>query len=158
MVTSLLVLGAWVGVMVALAGILTLVCRRCLGGPPPPPRRARSRRRPDLVPEVTPEGDRPRRVVVRVRRAAPPMTRRRPLQEVASDLRRLARELAAVPAGAPFIRWQALQAAYDKVLVEAAESLEVPHSLPDLPMGSARDIERLRVVCALEAAGLVVQG
>ena len=106
---------------------------------------------------MTPEGDRPRRPVVRVRRGGQPVTRRRPLQEIATDLRRLARELAAVPAGAPFIRWQALQAAYDRVLLEAAESLEVSHSLPDLPMGSARDIERLRVVCALEAAGLVVQ-
>ena len=155
--TSLLVLGAWVGVMVALAGVLTLVCRRCLGGPPPAPRRGRPGRRPAPVPEVTPEGDRPRRVVTRARRSSVPLTRRRPVQEVAGDLRRLARELAAVPAGAPFIRWQALQAAYDRVLVEAAESLEVPHMLPDLPMGSGRDIERLRVVCALEAAGLVVQ-
>lgn len=154
--TSLLVLGAWVGVMVALAGVLTLVCRRCLGGPPPAPRRARGRRRgPGVVPEVTPEGDRPRRAVIR--RSAAPVTRRRPLQHVATDLRRLSRELAAVPAGAPFVRWQALQAAYDRVLVEAAEALEVPHSLPDLPMGSARDVERLRVVCALEASGLVVQ-
>ncbi len=156
--TSLLVLGAWVGVMVTLAGVLTLVCRRCLGGPPPAPRRARSRsRRGAVVPAVTPEGDRPRRVPARVRRGSAPVTRRRPVQEIAADLRRLARELAAVPAGAPFIRWQALQTAYDRVLVEAAESLEVPHTLPDLPMGSARDIERLRVVCALEATGLVVQ-
>ena len=154
---SLLVLGAWVGAMVTLAGVLTLVCRRCLGGPPPAPRRARQGRRTPAVPEMTPEGDRPRRGVVRVRRGALPVTRRRPVQEIAGDLRRLARELAAVPAGAPFIRWQALQAAYDRVLVEAAESLEVTHALPDMPMGSARDIERLRVVCALEAAGLVVQ-
>jgi hypothetical protein len=79
------------------------------------------------------------------------------VQEVAADLRRLARELAGVPAGAPFIRWQALQTAYDRVLTEAAELLEVPHTLADLPMGTARDIERLRVVCTLEASGLVVQ-
>jgi hypothetical protein len=154
-VTSLLVLGAWFGVMVALAGVLTLVVRWCVSGPPP--RRTGSRARPALVPVLTPEGDRPRRGVPRVRRAAAPVTHRRPLQLVATDLRRLARELAAVPAGAPFVRWQALQVAYDRVLVEAAETLEVEHSLPDLPLGSARDIERLRVVCALEAAGLVVQ-
>ena len=141
MVTSLLVLGAWFGVMVALAGVLTLVIRRCLADPRP--RRTRFRGRPDLVP--------------RVRRNAAPVTQRRPLQVVATDLRRLARELAAVPAGAPFVRWQALQVAYDRVLVEAAETLEVEHSLADLPMGTSRDIERLRVVCALEAAGLVVQ-
>jgi hypothetical protein len=151
LVTSLLVLGAWFGVMVALAGVLTLVVRRCLGGPPPLRTQLRARR------ELTPDGERPRRVVPRVRRNAAPVTHRRPLQLVATDLRRLARELAAVPAGAPFVRWQALQVAYDRVLVEAAETLEVEHSLPDLPVGSARDIERLRMVCALEAAGLVVQ-
>jgi hypothetical protein len=79
------------------------------------------------------------------------------VQLVAADLRRLARELAGVPAGAPYLRWQALQTAYDRVLTEAAELLEVPHGLDDLPMGTARDIERLRVVCTLEACGLVVQ-
>jgi hypothetical protein len=158
-VTSLLVLGAFVGVMVAMAGLLTLVCRRFLGGPPPAPRRPRRFRRRVLLPPEpsgTADGTRSRKVV-RVRRVAGPVTHRRPVQEVAADLRRLARELAAVPAGAPFIRWQALQTAYDRVLTEATELLEVPHALGDLPMGTNRDIERLRVVCTLEAAGLVVQ-
>jgi hypothetical protein len=155
-VTSLLVLGAFVGVMMAVAGALTLLCRCCLGGPPPPPR-AKRRRRPKLVEPVLPtDGARPRKAI-RSRRLPGPVTRRRPVQDVAADLRRLARELAAVPAGAPYVRWQALQTAYDRVLTEAAELLEVPHALPDLPIGTARDIERLRVVCMLEASGLVVQ-
>ena len=157
--TPLLVLGAVVGVMVALAGALTLLCRVCLGGPPPAPKKARRRRRPRLfAPEEEPTagGARPRRAA-RARRIAGPVTSRRPVQDVAADLRRLARELAAVPAGAPYVRWQALQTAYDRVLTEATELLEVPHDLADLPMGTARDIERLRVVCTLEAAGLVVQ-
>jgi hypothetical protein len=158
-VTPLLVLGAFVGVMVALAGALTLLCRVCLGGPPPGPKKSRRRRRLRLIdPEQdpTPDGFRPRRPA-RARRIQGPVTRRRPVQEVAADLRRLARELAAVPAGAPYVRWQALQTAYDRVLTEATELLEVPHDLADLPMGTGRDIERLRVVCMLEAAGLVVQ-
>lgn len=158
--TSLLVLGAFVGVMVALAGALTLVCRRFLGGPPPAPRRPRPPRRPTLLPPEPTDplaDDRPRKVL-RGRRLHGPVTHRRPVQDVAADLRRLAREMAAVPAGAPYIRWQALQTAYDRVLTEAAELLEVPHTLADLPvMGTARDIERLRIVCALEASGLVVQ-
>jgi hypothetical protein len=157
-VTSVLVLGAFVGVMVAFAGVLTLVCRRWLGGPPPAPRRPGRPRRAELPPE--PGGsarDARSRRGVRMRRASGPVTHRRPVEEVAADLRRLARELAAVPAGATYVRWQALQTAFDRVLLEAAELLEVPHAMDDLPLGTARDIERLRVVCTLEASGLVVQ-
>jgi len=82
----------------------------------------------------------------------------RPIQVVAADLRRLSRQLALVPAGAPLVRWRALWFAYDAVLTEAAEVLEVPHDLPGTPVGIARDIERLRVLAALEGAGLVVRG
>ncbi len=83
---------------------------------------------------------------------------RRPLQEVAADLRRLDRQFALVPSGATLVRWRALWAAYDRVLMEAAEQLEVVHRLPEMPDGVARDIERLRVVSAVEARGLVVRG
>ncbi len=82
----------------------------------------------------------------------------RPIQVVAADLRRLSRQLALVPAGAPLVRWQALWAAYDDVLVEAAAQLEVPHELPTTPNGLARDLERLRLLAALECAGLAVRG
>jgi hypothetical protein len=106
-----------------------------------------------------PSRPRPRRYVVRgnrVRRGPEPT--RRPLQVVAADLRRLSRQLALVPAGAPLVRWRALWSAYDSVLVEAAEALEVSHALAEAPVGMARDIERLRVLAALEGAGLVVRG
>ena len=92
----------------------------------------------------------------RVRRPAEP--NHRPIQVVAADLHRLSRQLALVPAGAPLVRWRALWFAYDAVLTEAAELLEVAHDLPGTPVGIARDIERLRVVSALEVAGLVVRG
>ena len=82
----------------------------------------------------------------------------RPIQVVAADLRRLSRQLALVPAGAPLVRWQALWAAYDDVLLEAAAQLDVPHELPTTPNGMARDLERLRLLAALEGAGLVVRG
>jgi hypothetical protein len=83
----------------------------------------------------------------------------RPLETVAADLRRLNRQLALVPAGTPLVRWRALWTAYDGVLMEAADQLEVPHELRDLPVqiGMERDIERLRVLAALEGAGLVVR-
>ncbi len=98
-----------------------------------------------------------RGIVQRRRAARNPMPGRRPLQVVAADVRRLARSLTLVPAGAPMARRRALTAAYDDVLVEAAVQLEVPHLLRTTPEGPARDLERLRLVAALEAAGLAVQ-
>ncbi len=84
---------------------------------------------------------------------------RRPIQLVAADLRRLSRQLALVPSGSTLVRWKALWAAYDGVLIEAAEMLEVSHQLTEQPAaGMARDVERVRVLAALEGAGLVVRG
>lgn len=154
MVTSMLVFGAAVGFMMALAVALTAIDRRFHGGPAPAPRRRRVR--------LSGHAGRTRhaagaRRVTRVGRIGP-RTPRRPIQVVAADVRRLSRELASVPAGAPLVRWKALWVAYDRVLMEAADLLDVSHTLPGMPIGTPRDIERLRVVCALEAAGLVVQG
>jgi hypothetical protein len=99
-----------------------------------------------------------RRNVQRRRAARRPDPSRRPLQVVAADVRRLGRSLTLVPAGAPMARRRALAAAYDDVLIEAAVLLEVPHELRATPEGSARDLERLRLVAALEDAGLAVEG
>ncbi|RBY83400.1 hypothetical protein [Blastococcus sp. TF02A-30] len=82
----------------------------------------------------------------------------RPLQLVAADIRRLAGQLARVPAGAPMTRRRALEAAYDDVLCEAAEMLDVPQELRGLPEGKRREAERHRLVAALAAAGLAVGG
>ena len=81
----------------------------------------------------------------------------RPLQQVAADLRRLARQLDVVPAGSPQVRRRGFQAAYDDVLIEAAGQFAVPTTLGGLPPGFPRDVERLRVETALAAAGLVVR-
>ena len=94
-------------------------------------------------------------VRLRPRRRGVARPAHRPLQRVAADLRRLARELALVPAGAPVARRRGLQLAYDDVLVEAADLLEVPHQLAAVPE-PAREVERLRLLASLEAAGLVV--
>jgi len=82
---------------------------------------------------------------------------RRPIQVVAADVRRLARQLSLVPAGAPMARRRALAAAYDDVLIEAAELLEIPHELRTTPDGPARDVERFRLLAGLEGAGLAVR-
>jgi len=105
--------------------------------------------------------------VSRRRAAQPPTPTRRPLQVVAADLRRLARQLALVPAGAPIMRRQALLSAYDAVLIEVAEQLEVPHALGTTsplgmapavdPFEPARAAERARLLAALEDAGLAVR-
>jgi hypothetical protein len=80
---------------------------------------------------------------------------RRPLELVAADLRRLTRELSMVPGGMPMARRRGLLAAFDDVLVEAAELLEVPHQLTAEPPAT-RELERMRLLASLEAAGLVV--
>jgi hypothetical protein len=80
---------------------------------------------------------------------------RRPLELVAADLRRLTRELAMVPGGMPMARRRGLLAAFDDVLVEAAELLQVPHQLTAEPPAT-RELERMRLLASLEAAGLVV--
>jgi hypothetical protein len=99
-----------------------------------------------------------RRQAERRRVARHPQAGRRPLQVVAADVRRLARSIALVPAGAPMARRRALAAAYDDVLVEAADLLEIPHELRTSPEGPPRDVERLRLLATLESAGLTVQG
>ncbi|WP_369140688.1 hypothetical protein [Modestobacter versicolor] len=80
---------------------------------------------------------------------------RRPLERVAADVRRLTRELSMVPGGMPMARRRGLLAAYDDVLIEAAELLDVPNQLATEPPGT-RELERMRLLAMLEAAGLVV--
>jgi hypothetical protein len=129
MAASLVYLGSIIGGVVAAVAALGWSARLVFG----------SARLPDL----------------RRRRTDPVPPQRRPVEVVAADLRRLARQLERVPAGAPMARRRGLQAAYDDVLVEAAVQLGVPHTLTDPPDGRSRDAERLRVQAALSAAGLV---
>jgi hypothetical protein len=97
------------------------------------------------------------RIQDRRRSARNPTPGRRPLQVVAADVRRLGRSLTVVPAGAPMARRRALAAAYDDVLIEAALLLEVPQDLRSVPDGPVRDLERLRLITALEDVGLAVR-
>ena len=86
--------------------------------------------------------------------------RSRPIEAVAADLRRLSRQLTLVPADASMARRRGLWAAYDDVLIEAAQLLDVPHRLREVPEppSHAHDVEQLRVLTALENAGMVVRG
>jgi hypothetical protein len=86
-----------------------------------------------------------------------PVSLRRPLQVVAADVRRLGRQIALVPAGAPMAHRKALAAAYEDVLMEAAVLLDVPNDLRTTPVGPVRDAARMRLFADLEEAGLAVR-
>lgn len=77
-----------------------------------------------------------------------------PVGQYVDDLRRLSRELADLPAGAPYARQHGTQLAYDTVLIQLAEALGVGNDLAAAPMGWARDLERLRTGDAIYAMGL----
>jgi hypothetical protein len=83
-----------------------------------------------------------------------PEPARRPLEDIAADLRRLGTALRDVPRGTSWARHLGVKLAYDDALGAAAQALDVPHALADLPLGLDRDLERLRVEDALRAAGL----
>lgn len=78
----------------------------------------------------------------------------RPIETVASDVRRLGRRFESVPARLPFARFEALRQAYDAVLAEACRALDIDHLLEVLPPGPELDSERRRVEAALARAGL----
>ena len=46
--------------------------------------------------------------------------------------------------------------AYDQLLMQACEMLDVPHDLGKKTAGPERDIERIRVEAELERAGIVL--
>jgi len=62
-----------------------------------------------------------------------------------------------VPGGMPMAR-RGLLAAYDDVLIEAAALLQVPHQQLSAEPPATRELERMRLLASLEAAGLVVSG
>jgi hypothetical protein len=80
-----------------------------------------------------------------------------PIEVVAASLRRIDREVAALPPGTPQTRRRALQLAYDDLLNAACRALAVCHELGDLPPGWDREVERLRVETCLEQAGLHIR-
>lgn len=77
-----------------------------------------------------------------------------PVEQLAADLRRLAAAVRDLPRGTSRARQVGLLMAYDDVLTAACRALDVRHSLATLSSGLDRDLERLRVEGALEAAGL----
>lgn len=79
------------------------------------------------------------------------------IEDVARSLRRLRSEVLAPAPGAPMARRTAAMAAYDDLLLVAARALGVPDTLSDVPPGTDREAERLRVEHLLREAGLVLE-
>jgi hypothetical protein len=93
-------------------------------------------------------------LIERERRITHPAPSMVPLESIAADVRRLRRSLIEAPPRAPLVRQRGLYLAYDQVLVAAADTLEVPHTLERLPLGAERDVERLELEAEHEQAGL----
>ena len=77
-----------------------------------------------------------------------------PLEQVAANLRRL-RGVLAVDAHRS-VHQIGYRVAYDQVLIQASEMLQIEHDLAKHSAGMERNIERLRVEAELERAGVVL--
>ncbi|HYH34223.1 MAG TPA: hypothetical protein VD814_03630 [Nocardioides sp.] len=97
------------------------------------------------------------------RAGSPRLTRRRhrpepsvdvrPIEEVARDVRRIAERYH--QDGMRFAQYEGRRQAYDRVLAEAADMLDLTHLLGVLPPGPELDRERGRVERLLRDAGVL---
>jgi hypothetical protein len=78
-----------------------------------------------------------------------------PLEQVAANLRRL-RGVLTVDAHRSAVHQIGNRVAYDQVLIQASEMLQIEHDLAKHYAGMERNIERLRVEAELERAGVVL--
>ncbi|WP_297617230.1 hypothetical protein [Nocardioides sp.] len=96
------------------------------------------------------------RALVRVVRHEPDaavLPLRRPIERIAADVCRL--HDAFHHDGMRFAKYEGCRLAYDSVLAEAAETLELDHLMAVLPPGVERDRERERIERLLTQAGLL---
>jgi hypothetical protein len=86
---------------------------------------------------------------------AAPHLRGMPIEQLAVDLRRL-RAAVATDQQRSATHQLANRIAYDQLLMQACEMLDVPHNLDKATAGPERDIERIRVEAELERTGMVI--
>ena len=79
-----------------------------------------------------------------------------PLEQVAANLRRLRGVLTVDDEHRPAVHQIGDRVAYDQVLIQASEMLQIEHDLAKHSAGMERNIERLRVEAELERAGVVL--
>lgn len=85
----------------------------------------------------------------------PRPARGEPIEKLSADLRRL-RGRICTNDHLSATHQIALRKAYDQVLIDTCELLEVGHELDQQTAGSERDLERLRVEAELEGRGIVL--
>jgi 1-acyl-sn-glycerol-3-phosphate acyltransferase len=78
-----------------------------------------------------------------------------PIEKLAADLRRL-RTAVGQDAHRSAAHQLGNRLAYDRVLIEVCEMLEIEHELDQNLLGMEQDIERVRIEAELERAGVVV--
>ncbi len=81
----------------------------------------------------------------------------RPIQEIASSIRRLGSEFHYGTPGRSWVKSEAIRRSYDGVLVEGCLAMEIVSDLLDLDPGTERDAERMRVEHLLVGAGLILR-
>jgi hypothetical protein len=89
-----------------------------------------------------------------LRRRPQPLPPRRPIEQLARDLRRLGPKFHRPPPGTSAVKVEAARYAYDRVLGEAATAVGVDHLLSVLAPGDELDAERRRVEGRLWLAGV----
>lgn len=92
--------------------------------------------------------------VRRVRGPGGPVPGGRPIEEIATDLRRLGTRFHTLPEHASYAKSEAFRAAYDHVLAECCAALGLTHLLGVLAPGPELDAERARVENQLVGSGL----
>jgi ABC-type phosphate transport system auxiliary subunit len=78
-----------------------------------------------------------------------------PIEQLAADLRRL-RAILGNDAHRSAAHQMGNRLAYDRLLMEVCQMLEIEHDLESESIGFERDIERIRVEAELERAGLIL--
>ena len=78
-----------------------------------------------------------------------------PIEQLAADLRRL-RAILGSDSHKSAAHQMGNRLAYDKLLIQVCEMLEIEHELDGDSVGFERDIERIRVEAELERAGLIL--
>jgi hypothetical protein len=93
-------------------------------------------------------------VARRRQRTRPLEPQSRPVEAIAADLRRLGHRFHHLDPHASYVKTEAVQWAYDRVLAECCATLELAHLLGVLPPGPERDAERGRVEERLADCGV----